>query len=186
MPFSGNWPKNFDLSCTIAQFSNLQVLGVKLMTDQWEDCAFFLNMVRKLKKLTRVQLEVSIFCPGCEEEEPDRTGMLVEGMNQIWGVQAKLLTVKEVGGVFYWQAPKGRTLEWSWKLYREKLQAGMIEARAYGETWCDCVPRVQGMNSYSWDEDGGKWYVGPQIHRSPYWEDPMHGLEGEDEEEMAA
>lgn len=175
MPYLSAYGQNFNLSRIIPQLTNLQFLGVKLLVNTWEDCAIFLGMVRKLKKLDRVQFEVSAPASYTFGKHPDYTGMLVDGMNEIWGVHAKLLRVDEVGGVFFWQAPQGHTLNWSWALYRQKLQANMIRARDFGDCHCNPPLRLGGSNPYVWDSDGGKWYLGPQRGVPIPWHFPWDG-----------
>lgn len=164
--------KYFNLGCTIPQMSNLQILRFKVggfVSNS--DCMNFINIVQKLEKLTRVEIETTSSCRCIEPDyHIDFTDTLVEGVSEIWGIQAKLLQVYEVAGVFFWQAPPRATLNWSSESCTRNLRPKIAMLKSILGADCDTWDQVD--RSSAWDENGRKWDCGGKRDRMsihPVW-----------------
>lgn len=137
----------------IPRLVNLQELRVNLRMKSFDDVCLFLIAVSRLKNLTRVELEM-----GMTRMHPEYKDILVEGMNNLCGIHAKLLHVLEVGGIYFWKSPPKSTLTWSMDL-EQHIKPKMNDAKTIARDWCRVtVARV--LNAHAWDEDGTKWYIG--------------------------
>lgn len=134
--------------------ANLQVLRFKTgSTVDESHCRKILQIVQKMENLTRVELETYSRCSGPDKDHGACEDAFIEGMNDVWGVQAKLMQVYETGGMYFWQSPKGSSLKWS------DVQ--------YSRYFNDTVPTTDQdfdrtelvSHKFSWDENGRKWEI---------------------------
>lgn len=87
------------MNSIIPRLVNLQELRINLRMNDFQDAWLFITAVSQLKNLTNVELEIGQTCKQPPHVHSAFEDILVHGMNDVYGIHAKLLHVLEAGGV---------------------------------------------------------------------------------------